>query len=631
MDWLPLLGIVVPSILGLILVVLCTYFLINVCYKKWKSKNLNDDTEALASRDEVDSVDYDYNTFCEVDNPQFQQNPDQSSVSSCALSVIDERATGTDPTSTTFPLNIRVTETVNASFRVHPRNRDDCAISSYHSSYNSNVSNPFEGNQVTVVEINAPTYSGDHLRSSTPTPLSTSPSSQSPSSSETSWATAGTTTPTAEIPLHFDNIYDLALAGSRRRSKSLPMPAFLAITNDVCSSSTSPIPKFRTRSPVSRRLDFQDDSISIYEEQDCEVVKIKRPRNSLILGQPEHNLKEDEFDYILQKCDNELEEWKNALLKALRNSCRTNVPKPTDLLDDRYISTSFMKEGIKCLQDIQEEKDLKIIYLAQNLILHKQPRDFGVNGTQVDILTHPPLIIGVDATKDHMAGYLVNLKSKVIKFYVINNSESPWTIFQRYCPIEFEMKNFLLALCIWNKDIVDHGKFAAYTDNNGVNSSSGNYGCWVQELLKHFTSCRNAVLVNKDSYVNRRTDLEAFSKFIQPADDLSRFEIGNCVNFLCEYYFIGKENVTGTHTEKELGNGKNRYEKAPYYDAVLRTAVEFINSFECANCKNERLNLSLRDDLNVRQTRRCASLSPPKSKRKKHNKAKIFRRSNSSN
>lgn len=156
------------------------------------------------------------------------------------------------------------------------------------------------------------------------------------------------------------------------------------------------------------------------------------------------------------------------------------------------------------------------------------------------------LIIGVDATPKVLGGYCVNLREHRLEYYVIKADDFPWDIEKPNDSSEFEIKNLQFALAVWSDVIKRLKTFRVYTDNNAVKGSS-EVGMDAQILLKHLTKCEGATLVNGEQiYVNRMQDLADFAKYIQPADDLSRWQIDKGVDFLCKFYGIHKNRAKGT-------------------------------------------------------------------------------------
>lgn len=162
------------------------------------------------------------------------------------------------------------------------------------------------------------------------------------------------------------------------------------------------------------------------------------------------------------------------------------------------------------------------------------------------------LIICVDATPSNQAGYCINLTQKRLYYYVVQRRDFPWKLGDPKDASEFEMKNLMFAVTLWRDLILKHKKFRIYTDNHSINQhnrADSKYGNRAFQLLHHYMFCEQGPeLVNWDRMVvNRFKHVETFARYIQPADDLSRYKIDWAVDFLCEIYGIEKENVDGTH------------------------------------------------------------------------------------
>lgn len=163
-----------------------------------------------------------------------------------------------------------------------------------------------------------------------------------------------------------------------------------------------------------------------------------------------------------------------------------------------------------------------------------------------------PLIIGVDATPATLAGYCVNLKEKRLCYYVIRKPDLPWTLHDPKDTSEFEMKNFMLALVVWQDQILKHKRLRIYTDNFAITKNEifdiNKYGNRAASVLTHYKNCKGVEVENEyNMAVNRLKNLKHFVKYIQPADDLSRWQINTAVEFLTTLYGIDQENVDGTH------------------------------------------------------------------------------------
>ncbi len=162
------------------------------------------------------------------------------------------------------------------------------------------------------------------------------------------------------------------------------------------------------------------------------------------------------------------------------------------------------------------------------------------------------LIIGVDATPATLAGYIVILKERRLEYYVIKRNELPWKLHAEKDPSEFEMKNFMFALTVWKDIILKYRRLAIYTDNFAITQApqfdENDYGKRASKLLSHYIKCEGVFVVNLNSMaINKNKKLKRFAMYLQPADDLSRWQISTAIKFLMDLYGIDQENVQGTH------------------------------------------------------------------------------------
>jgi len=185
---------------------------------------------------------------------------------------------------------------------------------------------------------------------------------------------------------------------------------------------------------------------------------------------------------------------------------------------------------------------------------------------------HQGLIIGVDATPATQAGYCLNLFDKTLCFYVIKRDDLPWTLNDAKDTSEFEMKNLMFALTVWKNQILWFRRFCIFTDNYAIcRQSTLKYGERAKQYLQHFVNCERVTIINQRRMaVNKFKELKTFAKYIQPADDLSRWKINSGLDFLTRFYGIQKENVKGTHDLKiPKPSSKPRYEPNAYYKKIL--------------------------------------------------------------
>lgn len=135
------------------------------------------------------------------------------------------------------------------------------------------------------------------------------------------------------------------------------------------------------------------------------------------------------------------------------------------------------------------------------------------------------LVIAADATPRNIGGYVINHFSKRVEFYSVPASRMPWILrntTRSGNPTEFEMKNLLCALLIWEEKIVRHRKVAIFTDNSAIIGNSL-YGSRVRSFIHHLQSCKQVLHVNpRWTFLNSKESPEVFNEFIVPADHLSR-------------------------------------------------------------------------------------------------------------
>lgn len=218
------------------------------------------------------------------------------------------------------------------------------------------------------------------------------------------------------------------------------------------------------------------------------------------------------------------------------------VPRSKKGMD--FNSITLALKYLQHQQKVEQENGaakLTRIRLVQNLLQLEK-------GWPTEESLNAALVIGVDATPKVVAGYCVNLREMRVEWYVIKMEDFPWSMENINDPVEFEMKNLIFALAVWNKSIMKLKRFRVYTDNNGIcGGSSSEFGKDAGELLKHLTGCQGAVLGNEgEVWVNRIQDLAGFAKYIQPADDLSRWQVEKAVDFLCKFYGIHSNRAKGT-------------------------------------------------------------------------------------
>ncbi len=257
----------------------------------------------------------------------------------------------------------------------------------------------------------------------------------------------------------------------------------------------------------------------------------------------------------------------------------TNIASLLQEANRMYLTQDVCKQCISLFQELlhynpNKEYGVKLIRYAQEMI----SLTIGTNRLWKEnygmMLPEVELIIGVDATPKCVGGYCLNVKYKTLEFYSIQMKDIPWKIERRMDADEFEMKNFMLALCIWSKKIEKFKKFAIYTDNQSVTVPGHKYGGVAEKLVKHFEECENAKFCSNPAFLRRKTDLCAFATFIQPADDLSRERITEAVGFLGGVYGIEMGNVRGTHEMNKTG-WINKNKRTAFYSDALNTVRNF--------------------------------------------------------
>ncbi|CAL8125431.1 unnamed protein product [Orchesella dallaii] len=250
----------------------------------------------------------------------------------------------------------------------------------------------------------------------------------------------------------------------------------------------------------------------------------------------------------------------------------------------RYQITSF-QENLR-----SDENQHETVQKVQRLLLSLGKCDED-DGTQCS------LIIGVDATPVTQAGYCVNLVDKSLQYYVIKRQDLPWVLHDEKDPAEFEMKNLMFALTVWQMKILKFKRIRVYTDNFAVTKPDDKYGGRAKRYLDHFAKCEKITILNRGSLaVNRFKNLKYFAKYIQPADDLSRWHINEAVEFLTSLYDIDKENVLGTHqqhlkrkhpsssvTTTSTSVPKTWYNPTENYKHFLDLANMVIECHQCGN------------------------------------------------
>lgn len=164
-------------------------------------------------------------------------------------------------------------------------------------------------------------------------------------------------------------------------------------------------------------------------------------------------------------------------------------------------------------QNKNKRRNQKRAYLPQ---FRKKPRyNFG----------QKTIIIATDATPRHIGGYIINQFSNKVEYYSTPSSSMPWILRNRTRggnPTEFEMKNLLCALILWEPLIVRFRRVAIFTDNSAI-IGNNIYGSRVRSFIYHLENCKNVVQINPTwSFVNSRERRELFEEFIIPADLLSR-------------------------------------------------------------------------------------------------------------
>ncbi|ODM90451.1 hypothetical protein Ocin01_16231 [Orchesella cincta] len=247
-------------------------------------------------------------------------------------------------------------------------------------------------------------------------------------------------------------------------------------------------------------------------------------------------------------------------------------------------------------ENLREDEDqLATIQKVQTLLISAR------NEIQDDFDTRNSLIIGVDATPHTQAGYCVNPFDKSIRFYVLKRADFPWKFDNEKDPAEFEMKNLMFALTIWKNQIIWLKQLSIYTDNfAGVFGSQ--YGVRAMNYLQHFVDCEGVTVVNrKRMALNKYQSLPSFAKYIQPADDLSRWKIDAALEFLTKMYDIDMESVQGTHQKVALSStSKPRYKLTPFSKRICDSANRVIaKGLRCGNpvCSTAAMSLVLKNEI----------------------------------
>jgi len=282
------------------------------------------------------------------------------------------------------------------------------------------------------------------------------------------------------------------------------------------------------------------------------------------LGQEIQILKQ-EHKAALQFLD-DLQTFKLNCLQLFSNSSSTK--------DDAELQTALQTDSqIRSFQ-ASLRKDFKhnhlIVKKAQDLLLSSLTArtDYEFSGM------YRGLIIGVDARAGTYAGYCLNLIDKTLCFYVIKREDLPWILHNADDSAEFEMRNLMFALTIWKPQILKLKQLSIFTDNFAmVWKPQKKYGTIAKHYINHFVNCEGVKIFNYARMaVNKHENLKTFAKYIQPADDLSRWHIKTALNFLSRFYEIKKENVHGTHIQKErpgVFNLRPWYDRTPYYSQIL--------------------------------------------------------------
>lgn len=265
----------------------------------------------------------------------------------------------------------------------------------------------------------------------------------------------------------------------------------------------------------------------------------------------------------------------------------TNVAQLLQQDNRLYLTQDVCKQCVSLFQELlqsnpNKELGFKLIRYAQQMISLTIGSNRLWKTNYGRMLPEIEIIIGVDATPRCVGGYCVNTREKTLEFYSIKMSDIPWKIKRKMDADEFEMKNFMLALCIWNKKIGKFKKFAIYTDNQSVTIAGHKYGGMADKLVQHFVECEKAKLKSNPMFLRRKSDLCAFATFIQPADDLSRERINEAVEFLGRVHGIDMGNVRGTHEMNKTG-WFNRNRRTGFYSKALDTVRIFTFYFSLRN------------------------------------------------
>lgn len=157
------------------------------------------------------------------------------------------------------------------------------------------------------------------------------------------------------------------------------------------------------------------------------------------------------------------------------------------------------------------------------------------------LFPYKTLVIAADATPRHIGAYLINHFSKRVEFYSVPSSRMPWILRNRTRsgnPTEFEMKNLLIALLLWEDNIIRHRKVAIFTDNSAVIGKNSMYGGRVRSFIQHLEKCHSVLHVNPNwTFVNSKESPNIFQEFIIPADQLSRQNETGFRNSIMSYHY----------------------------------------------------------------------------------------------
>ena len=168
------------------------------------------------------------------------------------------------------------------------------------------------------------------------------------------------------------------------------------------------------------------------------------------------------------------------------------------------------------------------------------------------------LVMGVCASRDKIAGYLIDLKNRVCEFYSYDVNVLPWRVNDKVTSGNSEgdsgmetenlnqvrSRNLIFGLVLWEEKLKEGKKFKLYTDDESIRWPDSKYGIWVRGQLRHLEECEKLTKMNSAIVVDD-DDLEKYVRFILPAVDLSYMGIKAFESYISAAY--GIERFEGTH------------------------------------------------------------------------------------